>query len=167
MKVMLEAELLDEPGQLVKALKVISKYEGNINEIIHIGERTTKRDGKVFIPLRLIFTVPEEPRVKLIEQDLLLEGIGVLTTKVGDESTEIQVMLCGKKESIDVRDILLNAGLGGVGVVDFKYMLSQAGDTFSAVFRLAIPHGKESAVLRNFEAYAEKNHLLAIKPVRE
>jgi ACT domain-containing protein len=167
MKVMLEAELLDEPGQLVRALKVISRHQGNINEIIHIGERRTKRDGKTYIPLRLIFTVQEKVDLEKIKKELVEEGIGVLTSIMREEKESIRVIICGKSERIDVKSILSGIKNGGVDIANFKYRIAETGDSFSAIFRLFVPPKQREQVLNSLEEYANSNQLLLIKPVVE
>lgn len=167
MKVMLEAELLDEPGQLVRALKVISKHQGNINEIIHIGERRSKRDGKIYIPLRLIFTVQEKVELEKIEMELVEEGIGVLTSLMREETESLRVIICGKSERIDVKNMLSGIKTNGADIGDFKYKISETGDSFSAIFRLLAPPKKRESVLNILEKYVNSNQLLLIKPVIE
>jgi ACT domain-containing protein len=167
MKVMLEAELLDEPGQLVRALKVIARYQGNIHEIIHIGERRAKRDGKIYIPLRLIFTVPGKLDLENINKELIEEGIAVLTSLMREETNELKIILCGKSERIDVKNMLSTIKGDGVEIEDFKYKLSENGESFSAIFRVIVPPNRREAAFDNWESYANSNQLLLIKPVVE
>lgn len=63
MKMEIEVELVDAPGQLSFVLDQISRYGGNIVSIIHLREQARGN----YVPVRIIFEVKEEDALELIQ----------------------------------------------------------------------------------------------------
>ena len=72
MRLSMDLELQDIPGQLVLALEPFKKYKGNIIGVVHHRDRKTPM-GK--IPVRLIFEI-EKSNIDKIKKHLEENGIG-------------------------------------------------------------------------------------------
>ena len=73
MRVSMDIELKDAPGQLLLALNPISELKGNLKSIVHHHEERTPRST---IPVQLVFEVEPE-NLDLIISRLEENGIGV------------------------------------------------------------------------------------------
>ncbi len=80
MRVRLEMELEDVPGQLVKALDPISKFGANIQSVVHQRERKTLL-GR--IPVTVILEVGD--RARLNQMLRALKRMGTRITAVGEK----------------------------------------------------------------------------------
>jgi len=79
MKISLDIELKDIPGQLVRALEPISELGGNIISVMHHHEKKTPLGN---IPVQVVFEMDERNVDALVER-LRERGVNVL--RVGKE----------------------------------------------------------------------------------
>lgn len=91
MKISMDIELQDIPGQLVAVLEPISTFGGNIISVIHHRDKKTPSGG---IPVQLVFDIEEVALEKVIEW-LKSESIEVI--RIGKERLKesISIILIG------------------------------------------------------------------------
>ncbi|NOZ59217.1 MAG: ACT domain-containing protein [Euryarchaeota archaeon] len=139
MRVSLDLELKDEPGQLLLALEPISKYGGNVISIIHLREEEKLRAGRV--PVHFTIDVPDEESLERMVREL--EERGVRVTKLGEvtKKERITLLMIGHVVDTDLRDTIDRINeLEGVMVSDLS---------------LAMPHPeKESSAIVDIEVSA-------------
>ena len=162
MRLRIEMELEDVPGQLVKVLDPISKFGGNIQSVVHQRERKTAL-GRV--PVTVIFDVGERARLNRIVA--ALRGMGVSIICVGEKEGVVKstVLLIGHIIHTDVRDTIdrLNA-LRGVMVSDLSLAMGATGEESAARLTIAADDEKRAgAALLRLEKIADRKNLLMIK----
>lgn len=76
MKIDMKLELRDVPGTLINAIEPISRHGGNIRSVLHL------RTGKNFVPVEIIFKVPDESSLEVIKKSLEKRKIHISEIKV-------------------------------------------------------------------------------------
>ena len=163
MKISLDIELKDIPGQLVHALKPISELGGNIISVLHHHNRKTPLGN---IPVQVVFEI-DERNVETLVQRLKRRGVSVL--RVGRErlrSSKI-VILIGHIVHSDIRDLIDSIDSTGFAeVVKLSLempaidMKSSASLTISAVNEDKLNEAME--ILRDV---ARKKGIMMISPI--
>lgn len=102
MKVKLEIELLDEPGQLIKALEPVSNFGGNIREIEHL--RDQKRGN--ILPVAIIFDLDNEDELDKIIQTLKRQNISVIRAEPIRSTSKKTVILVGHVFATNIKDTI-------------------------------------------------------------
>jgi len=102
MKISMDIELKDIPGQLVLALKPVSDLGGNILSVLHQRDKKTP-SGR--IPVQLVFEIEERRLDRLIAR--LKEG-GVKVVRIGKERLKesMVVLLIGHIVHTDLRETI-------------------------------------------------------------
>jgi len=164
MRVRLEMELEDVPGQLVKVLEPISRFGANIQNVVHQRERKTPL-GRV--PVTVILEVGDRARLNRILG--ALRKLGARITMVGEKEGMVKsaVLLVGHVIHTDIRDTVdrLNS-LRGVRVSDLSLAMGEAGKESAARITIAAGNEKQAeAALRRLDRIAAKKKLLLIKSV--
>jgi ACT domain-containing protein len=161
MLVRVEMELEDVPGQLVRVLEPISRFGGNIQNVVHQRDKKTPL-GRV--PVTVIFDVGERARLNRILATL--RNMGVRITRVGEREGMVKrtVLLIGHIIHTDIRDTIdrINA-LRGVRVSDLSLAMGAMGEESSA--RMTIAADNEECVrraLQRLEGIAAEKKLLMI-----
>jgi ACT domain-containing protein len=164
MRIRLEMELEDVPGQLVRVLEPISRFGANIQNVVHQRERKTPL-GRV--PVTVILEVGDRPRLNRILG--ALRKLGARITMVGEKEGMVKraVLLVGHVIHTDIRDTVdrLNS-LRGVRVSDLSLAMGEAGKESAARITIAAGNEKQAeAALRRLDRIAAKKKLLLIKSV--
>ncbi|MEM2925326.1 MAG: amino acid-binding protein [Methanocellales archaeon] len=163
MRVTLDLELKDVPGQLVMALTPISEYEGNIISIVHHHGDKTPRGT---IPVSITFEIVKENLPKLIAK---LEKLGVLIKRVGEERLieSISVILIGHIVHSDLRDTIDRIDSTGFAeVVDLAMSMPGVDKTSSARITINATGREElKKALRLLRDIAREKDLLVIEPI--
>lgn len=168
MKISMDIELKDIPGQLVLALKPVSDFGGNILSVLHQREKKTP-SGK--IPVQVVLEIAEtataERRLEGLVEELKKQGVNVV--RVGKERLResVVVLLIGHivhtnlRETIDKIDrtgfaevVALTLSMPGVN------KKSSASVTVSAVGREEL---KEA--LKILEATADGKGIAVVSPI--
>lgn len=102
MKIKLEIELLDEPGQLIKALEPVSKFGGNIGEIDHL--RDQKKGNK--LPVVITFDLDKEGELKNIIRTLEKQNISVIRAEPIRSTCKKTVILVGHVFATNIKDTI-------------------------------------------------------------
>ena len=102
MKVSMDIELKDIPGQLVLALKPVSDFGGNILSVLHQRDKKTP-SGR--IPVQLVFEIEERRLDRLVEG---LKERGVNVVRIGKERLKesMVVLLIGHIVHSDIRKMI-------------------------------------------------------------
>lgn len=166
MLVRVEMELEDVPGQLVKVLEPISRFGGNIQNVVHQRDRKTPL-GRV--PVTVIFDIGERARLNRILASL--KDMGVRITRVGEREGMIKntVLLIGHIIHTDIRDTIdrINA-LRGVMVSDLSLAMGAMGEESSARMTVAADDEKcAKKALELLERIAIEKKLLMITSLEE
>lgn len=162
MRVRIEMELEDVPGQLIKVLEPISRFGANIQNVVHQRERKTPL-GRV--PVTVIFEVGERTRLNRIVR--ALRKLGVRITMIGEKEGMIRstLLLVGHIIHTDVRDTVdrLNS-LRGVRVSDLSLAMGEAGKESAARITIVADNERHvGAAIHRLEGIAEEKKLLVIK----
>jgi ACT domain-containing protein len=102
MKIKLEIELLDEPGQLIKALEPVSNFGGNIGEIDHL--RDQKKENK--LPVVITFDLDKEEALKNIIQAIEKQNISVIRAEPVRSTCKKTVILVGHVFATNIKDTI-------------------------------------------------------------
>jgi len=163
MRLSMDLELQDIPGQLMLSLEPFKKYKGNILSVVHHRDRKTPM-GK--IPVRLVFEIKTSNIDKVKKH---LEKNGIVVVRVGEDRfiEEMSVLLVGHVVHTDLGDTINRIDSTGFAEVeDLCLKMPGIEDPSSAYMRIRAT-GKEEiekslSILR--EVGAQKN-LLVIEPI--
>ncbi len=153
-------ELVDEPGELLRALRPIAENGGNLLSIYHERGNLTPR-GR--IPVAVDLECPPE-RFEGIVSSLREAGVNVIQAGAEHYSEEVSVILVGPLIETDLSDTLRwFEECGNLSVIDLS-LSAPEDDRPSARLRLAAAaDGVENALGRVRELASEKG-LLVIEP---
>jgi ACT domain-containing protein len=158
-------ELVDEPGELLRALEPIADRGGNLLSIFHERGNVTPRGH---IPVEIDLECPEgrleeivaalrEAGVTVIQTDQQRYAEAVSVLLVGDVvGTDLSDTIAGIEESpeVTVRDLDLSAPAGSNG-------------TASARIRVGTTTGSVGAALERVREIADEKGLRVIEPLVE
>lgn len=153
-------ELVDEPGELLRALRPIAENGGNLLSIYHERGNRTPRGH---IPVAVDLECPPE-RFEGIVSSLRDAGVNVIQAGAERYSEEVSVILVGSLIETDLSDTLRRfEERADLSVRDLS-LSAPENDRSSARLRLAATAGgAEDALGRVRELAAEKG-LLVIEP---
>jgi ACT domain-containing protein len=122
MKISMDIELEDIPGQLVHALKPVSDFGGNILSVLHQRDKKTP-SGR--IPVQLVVEIEEKRLDKLVDG---LKGKGMNVVRIGKERLKesMVVLLIGHIVHSDIRETIDSIDSTGFAEV-VKLSLSMPG----------------------------------------
>ncbi|PSQ28703.1 amino acid-binding protein [Halobacteriales archaeon SW_10_68_16] len=156
-------ELVDRPGELLRALEPIADHGGNLLSIFHERGNLTPRGH---IPVEVDMEATPE-RFDAIVEALRDEGINVIQAGADRYGTELTVVLIGHVVDTDLSDTLQRIeDASGASVRDLS-LSSPDGNTgdSSARLRLAAQQGETEAVLATVRAVAEEKGLRVVEPL--
>jgi len=156
-------ELIDRPGELLRALEPIADRGGNLLSIFHERGNVTPR-GHIPVEVDLEAT-PE--RFDVIVDALREEGINVIQAGAERYGAELTVVLIGHVVDTDLSDTLDRIeGASGASVRDLSLSTpdGHAGES-SARMGLAAQRGETDAVLATIRDVAEEKGLRVVEPL--
>ncbi len=164
MRISIDIELRDVPGELLRALEPIANYGGNIVSIVHLREE--KKDK---VPVHLIFEIDSQEKLKKILEEYDRRDISVL--KVGEAKKRIIVTvgIVGHIIDTDLMDTIDRINeIEGALVEDLSLRMSDPEKESSAIFKVVLSDEmfKEKFFERLYEIAREKN-LLIIKSISD
>ena len=161
MRIDLVLELLDVPGQLVKALEPISGIGANLVTVIH--KRDYKNDnGKV--PVQLTLEGDQEDLQRVIQrfEDL---GFSIIEMDGVVKKEKISTILFGHIVDQDLRDTMDRINeLKGVVIVAFDIKLN-GEEKSTALVNIEADKGKKQDVFNRIAEIAAEKDLLVINEV--
>ncbi|MHC1610077.1 MAG: amino acid-binding protein [Candidatus Methanospirareceae archaeon] len=163
MKVSMDIELQDIPGQLVLALKPVSDYGGNILSVLHQRDKKTPA-GR--IPVQLVIDIAEGRLDGLIEE---LKERGVTVVRIGKERLKesMVVLLIGHIVHSDIRETIDSIDSTGFAeVVELSLCMPGVDEVSSASVTLSAVGKKElKEALNILERNGKKKGILVIPPI--
>ncbi|MEF8784018.1 MAG: amino acid-binding protein [Haloarculaceae archaeon] len=156
-------ELVDRPGELLRALEPIADHGGNLLSIFHERGNVTPR-GHIPVEVDLEAT-PD--RFDDIVDAVREEGINVIQAGAEQYGEELSVVLIGHIVQTDLSDTLERVEeSSGASVRDLSLSTPDASDgESSARVRLATQRGETEAALGTIREVAAEKELQLIEPL--
>jgi ACT domain-containing protein len=158
-------ELVDEPGELLRALEPIANNGGNLLSIFHERGNLTPR-GHIPVEVDLEAT---EAQFDVIVDALREAGVNVIQAGAERYSEELTVVLVGHLVETDLSDTLRRfTDCGGISVGDVS-LSAPAGTegVSSARLRLVATEGQSDDALEMVRSVAAEKDLDVIEPLTE
>jgi ACT domain-containing protein len=147
MRVNVDIQLKDIPGQLIGALEPISKNDGNIRSVVHRHDKVS--GGKIAI--NLTFEVANQKALDNILGDWKGREVDVLKIDHLFETFRLDYVIVGELPPTEVRKIIEGIqAMGDVESIDIRYSVSGAKD------KAALISGK----VRNKEVIKKANRFI-------
>jgi ACT domain-containing protein len=162
MRITMDLELKDIPGQLVKALEPISDAGGNIVSVVHHHEQRTSRGT---IPLQVVFDI--EDGLGALREKLQSRGIKVVRFNQIRLLERKTVVLVGHIIHSDIKDTIEQIDSTGYAEV-VELAMSMPGISLKSSARIGISAtGKEEMkkAIRLLRSIAKEKDLLLIEPI--
>ena len=161
MRMNLVLELLDVPGQLVKALEPISGVGVNLVTVIHKRDYKNENGN---VPVQLTVEGEQEDLLRLIQrfEDL---GFSIIEMDGVVKKEKISTILFGHIVDQDLRDTMDRINeLKGVVIVAFDIKLN-GEEKSTALINIEADKGKKQDVFNRIAEIAEEKDLLVINEV--
>ena len=158
-------ELVDEPGELLRALEPIAENGGNLLSIFHERGNLTPR-GHIPVEVDLEAT---QAQFDVIVDALRTAGVNVIQAGAERYSEELTVVLVGHLVETDLSDTLQRfQECGGVSVADVS-LSAPAGTEgpSSARLRLVASAGRSDEALATVREVAAEKGLRVVEPLTE
>ncbi|SEH16337.1 ACT domain-containing protein [Natronorubrum sediminis] len=156
-------ELVDEPGELLRALAPIADNGGNLLSIHHERGSITPRGH---IPVEVDLESPPD-RFDGIVDALRDAGVNVIQAGAEHYGEEISVVLVGNIVETDLSDTLSNIESNANAVVRDLSLTAPDGTeaVSSARIRLAIDSGQSDAALSAIRSIGSDKELTVVEPL--
>lgn len=156
-------ELVDEPGQLLAALRPIADNGGNLLSIYHERGNKTPRGH---IPVEVDFEATEE-RFEGIVDALRAEGINVMQAGTERYAEELVLLLVGHLIDTDLSDTLKRIEeCASASVADVSLAAPKGTEeASSARLRLQTRAGETTAALDAVRSVADEKGLHVVEPL--
>jgi len=165
MKVSVDIELRDIPGQLVSALTPISELGGNIISVLHHRDRKTQRGT---IPVQIVFDVEESKLAMLLRR---LRERGITVVRVGTERLKeaALVLLIGHIVRSDVKELIDAVDKTGFAEVVELFLSMPAIEEKSAATLTIRAVGRDELerALKILEGIARDKGILVVRPIED
>ncbi len=163
MKISMDIELEDIPGQLVHALEPVSDFGGNILSVLHQRDKKTP-SGRV--PVQLVVEIEEKRLDKLVDG---LKGKGMNVVRIGKERLKesMVVLLIGHIVHSDMRETIDSIDSTGFAEV-VKLSLSMPGvdkKSSASVTLSAIGEDELKEALAILEEATNKKDIMVISSI--
>ena len=163
MKISMDIELEDIPGQLVHALEPVSEFGGNIVSVLHQRDKKTP-SGRV--PVQLVVEIEEKRLDKLVDW---LKGKGMNVVRIGKERLKesMVVLLIGHIVHSDMRETIDSIDSTGFAEV-VKLSLSMPGvdkKSSASVTLSAIGEDELKEALAILEEATNKKDIMVISSI--
>jgi ACT domain-containing protein len=158
-------ELVDEPGELLRALSPIAEQGGNLLSIFHERGNMTPRGH---IPVEIDIECPEG-RLEDIVDALRSTGIDVIQTDKERYGETVSVVLVGDLIGTDLSDTIESVeGTSRVTVKDVSLSApTGTGESASAWLRVGATSGSVEDALAAVREVADRKGLRVIEPLVE
>ena len=163
MKISMDIELKDIPGQLVLALQPISEFGGNILSVLHQRDKKTPA-GR--IPVELVIEL-EESRLEELVKKLTERGIKVVRTGEDRLRESMVVLLIGHIVHSDLRETIDSIDSTGFAEV-VGLSLSMPGveaESSASVTLSAIGKKELNEALHILQRTTSKKGIMIISPI--
>ncbi len=133
MKIELEVELTDKPGELVKCLEPISALGGNILQVIHHRSRSV---GKGVTPVSIHFEVENIDVIEDIKNAIESQGVHVVKWAQEFVGFKHVVILIGHVFQKDITDTIIRLLDSGVLVNEVNAKITQKEEVSTVKFSI-------------------------------
>ena len=156
-------ELVDEPGELLRALQPIAENGGNLLSIFHERGNLTPRGH---IPVEVDLECPPD-RFDVIVDALRTTGVNVIQAGADRYSEELVVLLVGDLVDTDLSDTIDRLeGCSSATVLDVALSAPEGTEgASSALLRLAAAPDALGETLATVRSVATEKALRVIEPV--
>lgn len=155
-------ELVDEPGELLRALEPIASHGGNLLSIFHERGSLTPRGH---IPVEIDLECPPG-RLDVIVEALRENGVNVIQTDAERYRERVAVLLVGDLVETDLSDTLERVeDCEEATVVDVSVTAPNGDDVASARLRLATAGGAVDAALERVREVAAEKGFRVVEPL--
>jgi ACT domain-containing protein len=163
MKISMDIELKDIPGQLVLALKPVSGLGGNILSVLHQRDKKTPA-GR--IPVELVIEIAEKRLERLVKQ-LEEQGVSVVRTGEVRLRESMVVLLIGHIVHSDLGETIDSIDRTGFAeIVGLSLSMPSVDEESSASVTLSAIGKKElDDALMILERTASKKDIIVISPI--
>ena len=144
------ANLEDKPGQLLKVLQPIAKYNGNIREIYHLRGETVK--------VRIKFYCKDDVLEKILSE---IRKFGVNIES--EEKEKMDVVLIGHVIDTDIRETIDEVNEIGL-VADLNVRMTDPEKKSSVIMRILVNSENKHELINKLEKIGKKKDLLIIFP---
>ncbi len=158
MRVSLDLELKDLPGQLLRALKPISELGANVISIVHIREEERVRSGRISV--HFVMDVESKEIIEKIAGELSKRDIKILRVGEAVKKRRVAVLIIGHVVDTDLRDTIDRINeLPGVMVSDMSLSMPHPVKESSALFDIELAENvsHKDVLTRLCEIAKEKN----------
>ena len=168
MKVTMDIELKDEPGQLILALEPVSYHKANLISVFHYhksGSFAIGAGGKVQV--QLVLDAKSRKMADQIKKDLEARGIQVLRVDAEKYAETITVIMIGHVINTDIRDTINKIDDTGIAeVVDMALSMPEITKPTSAALKInAVGREELSRTIDLLKKIAHEKELLLILPI--
>lgn len=155
-------ELVDRPGELLRALGPVAEHGGNLMAIFHERGNRTPRGQ---IPVEVDLEAPPETFDEIVA-GMRGEGINVIQAGAEQYGEELTVVLTGHLVRTDLSDTLERIeSVSGGSVRDFSLSVSDREADSSARVRLATQQGEVERMLSTVREVAQQKGLQVVAPL--
>lgn len=163
MKISMDIELKDIPGQLVLALKPVSGLGGNILSVLHQRDKKTPA-GR--IPVELVIEI-EEKRLERLAEQLEEQGVSVVRTGEVRLRESMVVLLIGHIVHSDLGETIDSIDRTGFAeIVGLSLSMPSVDEESSASVTLSAIGIKElDDALKILKRTASKKDIIVISPI--
>ena len=133
MKIELEVELTDKPGELVKCLEPISAQGGNILQVIHSRSRSV---GKGVAPVSIHFEIENIDVIEDIKNAIEKQGVHVVKWAQEFVGFKKIVLLIGHVFQKDITDTIVRLLDSGVLVNEVNAKITQKEEVSTVKFSI-------------------------------
>ncbi len=156
-------ELVDEPGELLRALEPISDNGGNLLSIHHERGNITPRGH---IPVEVDVECPPD-RFDDVVEGLRDAGVNVIQAGAERYGEEMSVVLIGHLVATDLSETLSRIeDEANAAVLDLSMAAPDGTDgVASARVRLAIDSGRTTAALESIRSIGSEKALTVVEPL--
>ena len=155
-------ELVDRPGELLRALRPIADNGGNLLAILHERGKMTPRGH---VPVEVDLECPPG-RFEAVVEAVREAGINVIQAGADRFGEEVAVLLVGDLIETDLSDTIERIEAGSsVRVVDLSLAAPEGTDAASAALvRLAAERGTIAAALGTVRELAAEKGVRVVEP---
>lgn len=164
MRVSMDIELKDIPGQLLLALRPVSEFKGNLISVVHHHEKRTPRGT---IPVQVVFETKPD---KLNDIIASLEESDISIVRI-DEKRYFEhgaVILIGHIVHTDIQDTIDSIdNTGYAEIVDLNLSMPKINMPSSASLKIdAVSKEHLAQAIDILKEIAKKKDLLVIEPIK-
>jgi len=165
MRISMDLELRDTPGQLMCALTPISDLGGNIMSVVHHHDKKTFRNT---VPVSVVFDI-EEQTLEELQNGLEQNGVAIVRMGKMRLRAMTHVLLIGHIIHTDIRETIDEIdGTGFAEVQDLNLSMPAIDGPSSAVITILATGEKElKASIQILRQIAERKDLLIIEPLED